>query len=94
MQDIISPALTRLGHADGLLLHGLMDAGAVVFFDAVEFIDAAQTSIRENEGSCLQMPLSRVLNSRHCQTWPAFHNDTNNDATALNAHCRVEVNSA
>lgn len=78
-------------HTDGLLLHGLMDAGAVVLFDAVELIDAAQTSIRENECSCLQVPLSWVLDSRHCQTWPQFHNHANNDATALTAYCTIEI---
>lgn len=33
--------LPSLGHANGLLLHRFMDADAVVFLDAVEFIDAA-----------------------------------------------------
>lgn len=32
-------------HTDRLLLHSFMDADSVLFFDAVEFINAAQTTI-------------------------------------------------
>lgn len=37
--------LPSFGHTNRLLLHSLVDADAVMFLDAVEFINAAQTTI-------------------------------------------------
>ena len=44
----------HLGHADGLLLHGLVHAGALRGPDAVELVDATQPAIRQNlrSGMC------------------------------------------
>ena len=62
-------ALPSLGHADGLLLHGLMYAGAIVLLDAVELVDAAQAAVRQDQGARLQMPLPSVLHCCYGQAW-------------------------
>ena len=54
----------HLGHTDGLLLHGLMDAGFVMLPDAAELIDAANASISQHQRPCLQLPLAWILQQR------------------------------
>jgi hypothetical protein len=44
----------RLGDADGLLLHGLVDGGAVALLDAIELVDAAQPAVRQHKRARLQ----------------------------------------
>lgn len=61
--------IPSFSHTDGLLLHGFMDADAIVFLDAVELIDAAQTAIRQNQGSGLQVPVASILHCSHRQTF-------------------------
>lgn len=59
----------RFGHTDGLLLHGLVDADAVVLLDAVEFVNAAQTAVRQDQSPRLQVPLTSILHSSDRKTF-------------------------
>ena len=45
---------TGFGNRDGLLLHGLMEDGTAIFVHFVELIDAADTLVREDNGTRLQ----------------------------------------
>ena len=49
--------MTDLGHADGLLLHGLVDRGPVAVVHLIELVDETDPLVSENKGSCLQRPL-------------------------------------
>lgn len=55
-------------YTDGLLLHCFMDTGSVMFFDAIELINATKASICKHQCSSFQVPLPKVLHSSHCQT--------------------------
>lgn len=49
-----------LGDRDGLLLHGLVDGGAVVVVHLVELVNEADALIGLHHRSCLQLPLARL----------------------------------
>lgn len=53
----------HLSNADGLLLHGLMDASAVVLPNAVKLVNAADTAICQNQRASVQLPLTAILNN-------------------------------
>lgn len=85
-------------HTNRLLLHSFMDADPVMFFDAVEFINAAQTTIWQDQGSCLQMPINSIFHCCYCQSFnKLYHVLTNslnpviykNDWMRLYAVCTI-----
>ena len=55
---------THLGHADGLLLHGFVDAGFVVLPDAAELVDAANPTVSQHQSPRFQLPLPRILTQK------------------------------
>lgn len=58
-----------LSDTDGLLLHGLMDAGPVMLFEAIKFVNTAKASVCKHQGPSLQIPFSGVFYSCYCETW-------------------------
>jgi hypothetical protein len=52
---------THLGNVHRLLLHGLVDRGAVHLLDAVELVNAAEAAVGQDEGAGLQRPLAALL---------------------------------
>jgi hypothetical protein len=48
-----------LGDGDALLLHGLVDGGAVLVGHLVELVDAADAAVGEDERAALEHPLAR-----------------------------------
>ncbi len=50
-----------LSHTYSLLLHSFMNRSTVMLPNAVELVDTAEASIRENESPSFQLPLTRIL---------------------------------
>ena len=50
-----------------------MNADAVMFLDAVEFIDAAQTTIWQDQSSCLQVPIPSIFHCSNSQSFKKWH---------------------
>ena len=46
-----------------------MDADAVMLLDAVEFINTAQTTVWQDKGSCLQMPIPSIFHRCYCESF-------------------------
>lgn len=61
--------LPSFSNTNRLLLHSFMDADAILLLDAVEFINAAQTTICQDQGSCFQVPVTSILHSCYCQSF-------------------------
>lgn len=62
-------ALPGFGHTDWLLLHSFMNADPIMFLDAAEFINAAQTTIRQDQGSSFQVPVTSIFYCSNCQAY-------------------------
>mmetsp|Transcript_99992 Transcript_99992/g.250690 ORF Transcript_99992/g.250690 Transcript_99992/m.250690 type:complete len:359 (+) Transcript_99992:634-1710(+) len=62
----------RLGYRDGLLLHDLMDRGAIALLHLVKLVNATNAHVRQHEGPTLKRDLARgvVANYRSCEAHP------------------------
>ena len=61
---------TSLGDRDGLLLHGFVDRGSVLFVHLIELIDEADTLIGKDKRATFEGPLTRdrIFMYTGCQT--------------------------
>ena len=48
-------------NTDGLLLHGFVNCGLVVFANATKLINATNSAVSQNERTCLQLPFATIL---------------------------------
>ncbi len=55
---ITHPFTAYLSHTYSLLLHSFMNRSTVMLPNAVELVDTAEASIRENESPSFQLPLT------------------------------------
>lgn len=46
-----------------------MDADPLMLLDTVEFIDTTQSTISQDQGSCLQVPITSIFNRSYCQSF-------------------------
>lgn len=58
-----------------------MDADPIMFFDTVEFINAAQTTIWQDKSSSLQVPINSIFHCCYCQPFEKLYNAFQKNST-------------